>query len=256
MVIARFPVFAAVALAGTACSVSPMDTTSLSGPSELALSFQVAASPDSIRQDGTSSSNITVTARGPNGAGLPGVVVRLDLLPADYGRLSSQEIVTGSDGSARATYTAPPPQAVNAPIGTCSSSGVTLVGYCVEVAATPVGSSSFGSNGSRRAQIHLIPSGTITAPADPAAPVASFLYSPTSPRKATQVLFDGSASRAQSGRRIEQDNWSWGDGQSATRPGPSEDHDYPDAGLYPVTLTVTDDAGLSGSSVQVINVVP
>jgi PKD repeat protein len=48
--------------------------------------------------------------------------------------------------------------------------------------------------------------------------------------------------------------WLWGDGESAARTAPDEDHDYPRSGVYPVTLMVTDDAGVTGSVTQVLSV--
>lgn len=256
MVKTRLALWAVAALAGSACTVNSTAIPDLAGPSELALSFQITAAPDSIRHDGVSSSSIVVTARDPQGKGISGMAIRLDILPSDYGTLSNQTVVTGSDGTARATYTSPPPQPLNSPIGTCSDSGVTLLGYCVGIAATPIGSTSYGHLPSETTQIHLIPPGIILPPADPTAPTASFVYSPLAPKKATQIAFNASASRAIPGRTIVQYNWSWGDGEGASRPGPLEDHDYPNAGLYPVVLTVVDDAGISGSSIQVINVLP
>jgi len=49
-------------------------------------------------------------------------------------------------------------------------------------------------------------------------------------------------------------NWSWGDGESASRVESTEDHDYPSSGIYPVTLTVVDSAGVVGSVTQTISV--
>ena len=240
--------------------MNPVEVPGLTGPSEFALAYQVAASPDNIRQDGIDSSSIVVSARDADGRPKSGLAVRLDILvqgvPAEYGRLSSRTVMTGSDGTARATYTAPPPGPINAPIGTCAASGQVLLGSCVTIAATAVGNASYGDLPTQTAQIHLVPPSLILPPADPNAPMASFVFSPASPKAGTQLSFNASASRAQSGRRIVEYSWSWGDGESATRSGPLEDHDYPAAGLYPVTLTVTDDAGISGSSVQVITVVP
>ena len=50
----------AVALAG--CTVHQTTVPGLSGPSDLALSIRVTASPDSISQDGGSQSSIAVNA--------------------------------------------------------------------------------------------------------------------------------------------------------------------------------------------------
>jgi hypothetical protein len=248
------------ALAGSACTVNSVEIPGLTGPSEFALAYQVAALPDNIRQDGIDSASIIVTARDAAGRPKSSLAVRLDILvqgvPAEYGQLSSRTIMTGSDGTARATYTAPPPGPIGAPIGTCNASGQVLLGSCVVIVATAIGNSSYGDVPSQTAQIHLVPPSLILPPADSKAPTASFVFSPATPKPGAQIGFNASASSARSGRRIVEYNWSWGDGESATRSAPLEDHDYPAAGSYPVTLTVTDDAGFTGSSVQVVTVVP
>jgi hypothetical protein len=118
----------------------------------------------------------------------------------------------------------------------------------VGIAATPISSTSYGHIASRTVSIHLIPPGIILPPTDPTAPIASFSYSPLGAKAGTQLTFDASASQAMPGRTI--------DGQSATRSGPFEDHDYPNPGTYPVVLTVVDNAGVAGYSLQVIDVVP
>src|ERR1700694_4227922 len=104
---------AGLALLSAACTVSSTDIPSLTGPSELALSFSVSATPDSITQDGHSQSLITVTALDENGQPRPGVIFRLDMfvggVAADYGTLSAKTVVTGTDGKATAAYTAPNP---------------------------------------------------------------------------------------------------------------------------------------------------
>jgi PKD repeat protein len=256
----RLTCCAVAALAGSACSINPVEVPRPIGPSEFALAYQVAASPDNIRHDGIDSSRIVVTARDANGRPTSGLAVRLDILvqgvPTEYGRLSNRTIVTGSDGTARATYTAPAPGPINAPIGTCAASGEVLLGSCVVIVATAIGNSSYGDLPSQSAQIHLVPPSLLLPPAEPSAPVASFLYAPSVPRKGTVIQFSAEGSKANAGRRLVQYRWSWGDGQSATRPGPLEDHDYVEVGYYPVVLTVVDEAGVSGSMVQIINVVP
>jgi PKD repeat protein len=84
------------------------------------------------------------------------------------------------------------------------------------------------------------------------APTASFTYSPTAPLVNEQVFFTAEASRAASGRRIVSYDWNFGSGRTGTGVTISKGYDAP--GTYPVTLTVTDDAGNQGTATQQVTV--
>jgi PKD repeat protein len=73
-------------------------------------------------------------------------------------------------------------------------------------------------------------------------PVASFTFSPTSPLVDETVTFDASASYDPDGTIVSYD-WDFGDGLSDT--GEIVTHAYSAAGTYTVTLTVTDNDGLT-----------
>jgi hypothetical protein len=79
----------------------------LAGPSGLALSVDVRATPDVVVRDGTSTSTIEVTMRDADGRLLANRTVffagQLNL-----GSLSSSTATTNSAGKATVTYTAPP----------------------------------------------------------------------------------------------------------------------------------------------------
>jgi hypothetical protein len=103
----------AIAIVGAAgCTVHQAATPTPAGPSTIAHSVTMTAIPDSISQDGSSQSSVVATAIGPTGQPEAGVILRMDMivngLLVDYGTLSGRSIVTGSDGKARAIYTAPP----------------------------------------------------------------------------------------------------------------------------------------------------
>src|SRR5262245_20285870 len=94
----------------TACTVHQTEAPPVTGPSDLALSLRVEASPDTISFDGGSQSLITVTAFGPDGRPVPAskaITLRIDTAVAgqvvDVGRLSARSIVTDSNGAARVT---------------------------------------------------------------------------------------------------------------------------------------------------------
>ena len=86
----------ALALFGAAgCTVHSTDTPPLSGPSDLATSLQISATPDSVSQDGTSFSTVKIIVIGPDGKQpTQPVRLRLDMLvngvPQDYGKLSER----------------------------------------------------------------------------------------------------------------------------------------------------------------------
>src|SRR5262245_2025266 len=108
----RFAVLGAAALL-SACTVQQTEIPDLMGPSDLALSVTVTATPDQLSQDGSSQSTIVVSARGPNGEAASNVSFRMDMFASgtfvDYGTLSARTVATGNDGRATVTYTAPPP---------------------------------------------------------------------------------------------------------------------------------------------------
>ena len=90
--------------AGAGCTVDKQDAPELSGPSELGTSVTLYASPDTLRQDGASQSQITIQAQDGNGQPVRNLPVRLDIavngLLADFGLLSGKNLVTGGDGRA------------------------------------------------------------------------------------------------------------------------------------------------------------
>src|SRR5439155_13567277 len=103
---------AALAIVATAgCTIHSTDAPPLTGPSELALTLRVTATPDSIAQDGGSQSSVKVTAIGPDGKPVSGLPIRLDMVvggvPQDFGALSARTLVTGNDGTATTVFTAP-----------------------------------------------------------------------------------------------------------------------------------------------------
>ena len=122
---------AAAGLALAACTMKKQEAPPLTGPSEFATSITIQAAPDVITQDGASQSLITITARDPFGQPLRNVTLRVETFVngtrVDFGTLSARTVVTGSDGRATLTYTAP--------AGTVGGTD-----QVVEIAATPIGS--------------------------------------------------------------------------------------------------------------------
>jgi len=84
------------------------------------------------------------------------------------------------------------------------------------------------------------------------APTAAFTFSPSSPAIGQLINFTAEASRAAPGRRIVSYDWNFGTGRTAT--GVTTSKAYDAAGMYTVTLTVTDDTGQQGTVSQQVTV--
>lgn len=95
---------------------------------------------------------------------------------------------------------------------------------------------------------------TVSAITDP---VASFTYSPDSPRAHLDVVnFNASASKAATDRRIVEYQWDFGDGSPiVTVPGYIVHHLYGRPATYTVVLRVKDDAGRVGVATQTVTIV-
>jgi PKD repeat protein len=227
--------FVAIAVvAGAGCTVDKQEAPELAGPSELGMSVTLYASPDSLRQDGASQSQITIQAQDAKGQPVKNLPVRLDIavngLLADFGQLSGKNLVTGGDGRANASYTAPP-----APADPVDSQTV------VQILATP-GGTDFAAATSRSVSIRLVPPGVILPPNG--TPVPSFTYSPSTPLTKSDITFDASLSTDSDGRIVSY-AWNFGDGSQGS--GTVVRHSYSAAGTYTATLTVTDDRSQSAS---------
>ena len=235
----------ALALIATAgCTVKNTEPPPLTGPSGLALTLTLNAIPDSISQDGGSQSSIKVTAIGPNGKPVSALPLRMDMavngVAADFGTLSARSIVTNSDGVATVVYTAPPGPP-NGVFGTCNS----LPGTCVSVVATAT-ATNFSTANPESVLIRLVPLGVILPPAG--SPTAAFTMSPAQALMNVPVTFDASGSTPGAGASsISSYSWNFGDG---TEPGTgrSVTHTFTTQQTFSVTLTVTNDRGLSASA--------
>jgi PKD repeat protein len=235
-----------IAVAVAACAAACVHKTEeppLSGPSTFATSLRLQAVPDRINQDGASQSSITIQAFGPTGAALSGVALRMDMLfqgeLADFGTLSARSVVTGNDGTARVVYTAPPP--LPSSISTSTT---------VAIRAIPIGTDASASNG-QSVDIRLMPTGVILPPSGN--PTAAFTYGPQPVSVGVPTIFDGSTSQpGTNSAQITNYAWNFGDGQTGS--GVSATHSFQGSGAFNVTLTVTNDRGLTASASQSVSV--
>jgi PKD repeat protein len=255
--LAWLPLVAAVTVSGCTNKTEAPPPT---GPSELGLSVIVTASPDILDRDGLSQSQITVTTRGPDGSPVRDVPFTLDIKSetalgleiTDIGRLSSKQPVTGSDGRAVVTYTAP----------ASPTSGNSDVMEIVKISAVPIGN-DYANAVERTVDIRLRPRGVILPQAG--APVPRFTISPTDPGEDQDIRFDGSTSIASCFAVDQQGNctdfgsgsiasylWEFGNGRTAS--GATASTFYSTRGTYTAKLTVTNDRGMSNWTTKTITI--
>lgn len=229
-------VIAVLAAAVAGCALEDQTKPSFVGPSELALSLNISASPDTLPQDGASQSVVMVEARNASSEPAANVSLKAEIQcvdstgkawVADYGALSVKSLVTGLDGRTTTIYTAPTQGAAK---GVCDPNNP-----YVTIAVTPVGT-NYVTAVTRYVVLRL------TYPED--APRAIFSYSPASPGANQEITFNGTASTAPAGRQLVFYDWDFGTARYAT--GPIVSKTYATAGTYTVTLTVTDDLGRKG----------
>ncbi|MEM8890154.1 MAG: PKD domain-containing protein, partial [Bacteroidota bacterium] len=85
------------------------------------------------------------------------------------------------------------------------------------------------------------------------APISSFTATPSTGAAPLQVSVDAGSSSDPDGS-IASYSWDFGDGTQAT--GQTASHTYTSVGIYTLSLTVTDNQGLSNSSTRTINATP
>ncbi len=184
-VLSRLSLLAMLA-ASAACTVKDTPMPSLAGPSELALRVSLQAIPDSILQDGLSQAadpdrgdqrrrpaRPRADAADPDRSG--------SAWSQDFGTLSTKTVVTGDDGRARVTYTAPPRRLAG-------RSQCTVVTFAVE----PVGTDYRGEI-ARTVDLRLVMPGIIQPPLPPVdCRSRSSPSRPAARRSLTNVVFDAS----------------------------------------------------------------
>src|SRR5207237_313493 len=179
-----------------------------------------------------------------------GQAIRLDIfqngVAQDFGTLSARTLVTGNNGTATSVFTAPPapPNGIFAP---CPES--LLPGSCVTIIATATGTDLTAAN-PEGVVIRLTPPGLIVPPAG--APTASFTVTPTPVQMNLPATFDASASTPGTNATSLNYAWTFGDGASAS--GRIVTHAFTQIGTFTVTLTVTNERGLSASTTQTVTV--
>lgn len=234
-----------IVLAGlllSACTVRQTEAPNLAGPSELALSVNMAASPDTLFSGGLQQSSIVIEAKDPSGAPKASQTFALWLAvngaSVAYGTLSRQTVTTGTDGRATAIYTMPTFTPYDA--GTPARQ--------VAVVATPVGT-DYATAVPHSVQLLIVPP---PVPTVAGAPVASLSASATSAKVGQVVTFDASGSQATSGSSIASYYWNFGDNLPNDEHGSDASHAWSAAGTYTVVMGVQDDQGRIASTFKTI----
>jgi PKD repeat protein len=232
------------ALSATGCTLDQATPPALTGPSTFATSLVVSATPDTLVLNGQQSV-VIVEARGPSGAPLANLGVHMDILVdgvvSNCGRLSLTDVTTASDGRAAVVFTTP---TLPLPLPECANAagGVTIV-------ATPVGTNAQSGNSFSAGIRFLAPSSSSTSSVF----AVNFVMTPNPGTVNVPVAFSDAGS-VSPGHAIPNSGfrWNWSDG--VTKVGPSVTHDFGAAGVYVVTLTVTDDIGQSGSKSALLTI--
>ena len=217
-------------VAAAGCTLTDVEPPPLSGPSEMSLSLSLAANPDVLSLDGSSQTLVSIEARDTNGQLAPNIPLRVQILAdgaeTDFGTISARTLVTGSNGRATFTYTAP--SFVGGPIPQ------------LQLGVTPTGTDA-SAHLNRVVTVKLVPPGGFGA-----SPTAVFSFVPVAPLAFTDVRFDGTLSTAGLGAVITGYLWEFGDGTTGT--GATPTHQYGAVGNYLVRLTVTDNHGRTNRS--------
>jgi chitodextrinase len=235
------------ALLSAGCTMKKEEAPPLVGPSELGKAISIVVTPDILTQDGASQAVVRVTVRNPHGQPVPNEPLRAEIrvnnLPTDYGRLSARTVVTGSDGTATFTYTAPPASSVGVDSGTL-----------VDIAVSPVSSGDFNNSQTRLATIRLVPPGIIVPPSGL---MPHFTFSPPAPIEGQPVFFEACSNPdltpcAPANNPVAAYSWDFGNGRTAT--GQTATQTFFGPGNYFVRLTITDTVGRSQSVTQTVAV--
>ncbi len=215
------------------CTMTDIDPPPLSGPSELSLSLAISANPDVLSLDGASQTLVSIEARDSNGQPASNVPLRVQILAdgqaVDFGSISARTLVTGSNGRATFTYTAPP-----------FISGGTIPR--LQLSVTPTGTDA-SAHVDRMVTVRLVQPGVIGA-----LPTANFTFVPTTPAAFTDVRFDASTSTAGLGAVITEYLWDFGDGTIVNSLTSIQTHQFDAVGNYLVRLTVKDNQGRTNQS--------
>ncbi len=220
----RLAVCAAVVVGAAtvaACGLDKQAMPSISGPSEFAVAVTMTATPDRLPRDGQSQSVVLVEVRGPDGRGMAGKRLTLNVTG---GTLSQSEVVTGADGHATFTVQAPTQSEV-------------IPKNVITVLATPV-TTDFNNATTQTLSIALIGVSNSTAP------TAAFTVTPAAPEINTVATFDATTTTDEGQQCLSLCTYQWNFDDGGTATGMVVTHTFTVARAFNVALTVTDASGI------------
>ena len=194
------------------------------------LDFSISASSTSLSIQQGSSGSSTITITSINGFNQPVQLTISGAPPGVTATLDPQQVTPPPDGSTTSTLTVS--------VGTATTPG----SYTLTVT---------GNSGAIAYSTYITLEITSAPPPPNKSPTASFTYSPQNPIVGEEVTFDASASVDPDGTIVSY-QWSFGDGNSGL--GKVATHAYSNTGTFTVTLTVTDNEGVTASTVETVNV--
>jgi len=220
-----------------ACGIESQEAPSLIGPSGLAQTVSLNAVPDRLPRDGRSQSVVTITVRNDRGEAVAGQRVTLG---SSIGTISQADVVTGPDGRASFTVTAPVES---------------VTGSVIEVFATPVGG-NFTDVLTRSVTIAL------TGPSNNAPPAPQFMVNsspatgtaPSTAEVRTKVIFDATPTTDEGEPCLDRCRYVWDFGGVGTATGRIVTFEFQEATGYVIRLTVTDPNGSSSSVTRTLSV--
>ncbi len=238
----RGAVVVALAAVASSCSVERQAAPELSGPSELAQSVAIAATPDRLVQDGASQTVVSVIARDHQAKPIVGLRVRWQVDASDGQRIETADGVSVTDAQGRAsTRITAPPAPVEFP-----PSPVRLT-----ILALPVGGDTFSGSATRVIVELVPPAGT---PNTNRNPVAAFSVVPVVANVNQSVTFDASTTTDEGAICGAACSYLWDFGDFTTDTGATVSHKYTLPRVYTITLTVVDVRGGVGSTSRSLTV--
>ena len=227
-----------------ACAVHQDTAPTTSGPAEAAFSLKIQATPDSLVQDGTQTSTISVTAFDPTGKSIAQTV---------------QLTLQGPGTLSRTALTTPGSVVYTPPVATSTApSTVTIVGTII---GTSGADTLNGSIGNQQVSLTLRPA-TPAPPAVAETPTAIITsVTPSPPTAGSPALFSAVTSCPSSATSngcasatstITSYDWDFGDGSSHGS-GVTTTHTYVTARPVALVLTVTNSQNRSASTTMILN---